>query len=333
MDKNGITEPDADKESVDDSFSFETVSSTGISSPAMSSTHDWEKDFSLQSIRPEPPKLPNRRAPLVKPSPPAPSAPASIKSPHSTSSSPRPSFSSNVPSSYVRRVPPPPPRASKASIPPSASSRNSLISNTSTSDRSSIFSNSTITTAHTSIGSYTQLLRPTPVPLIARKRYEALYFANVNAQRRLVATSLSPRAADKNSSSPSPTSSLTPRKGWRGLSVDLITNPEEIPKVSASEDEAESMRLEAQVVKVIWSKSKIQPEKLKDIWCVFLILTSECCYVSDALLIGLSVRFRVRRTSTRMDLLKGCGESTKSCDDCKMLTLHWDDHNRVNGLR
>ncbi|KAH8117209.1 hypothetical protein DFH11DRAFT_1573743 [Phellopilus nigrolimitatus] len=262
-------ELDRDRDSVDDSFSFETVSSTGLSSPTSSSIHDWEKDFVTHSAKVEPPRLPSRRTPLTKS--PALSS-SSFQLPPSLSSQ-RPSQPSSPSSlsSATRRVPPPPPsRFSKP--PPSASSRASLMSTaTSASDRSSIFSTTTVTTAHTSIGSYTQLLRPTPVPLVARKRYEAVFFANVNAQRRAMMNKLSPSAAPGGFSPtpPSPSSPTTPRKGWRGLSVDLITNPENNPLFSpVSEEEGEGSRLEGQAVKGIWSKSKLLPEKLKDIWNV-----------------------------------------------------------------
>ncbi|THH10286.1 hypothetical protein EW145_g1441 [Phellinidium pouzarii] len=227
-------EIDRNRDSVDDSFSFETVSSTGISSPTLSSTHEWEKDFATQSIKLEPPKLPSRRIPLAKPP--------------SSSSSSSPSLSPPIPSSQ---------KPSQPSSPTFA---------TSASDRSSIFSTGTITTAHTSIGSYTQLLRPTPVPLVARKRYEAVFFANVNARRRANVNKLSVSTSE-GSASLAPASPTTPRKGWRGLSVDLITNPEDNPVFSVElEEETEGGRLEGQIVKTIWLKSKLLPEKLRDIW-------------------------------------------------------------------
>ncbi|KAI5124309.1 hypothetical protein M0805_008917 [Coniferiporia weirii] len=255
-------EKDRDRDSVDDTFSFETVSSTGVSSPTLSSTHEWEKDFATQSAKPEPPRLPSRRTPLIKPPSTFDLPPSSVPAPVSSSSKP-PQPSSPTPNN-VRRIPPPPP--SRAAKPPSASSRASLMSiTTSASDRSSIFSTATIATAHTSIGSYTQLLRPTPVPLVARKRYEAVFFANVNAQRRATVGKLSPSAATS-AASLSPTSPTTPRKGWRGLSVDLITNPEDNPLFSGSQEDIDSGKLEGRVVKSIWSKSKLFPEKLRDIW-------------------------------------------------------------------
>ncbi|EJD05710.1 uncharacterized protein FOMMEDRAFT_139072 [Fomitiporia mediterranea MF3/22] len=136
---------------------------------------------------------------------------------------------------------------------------------TSASDRSSLFSNGTGTTAHTSIGSCTQLLRPIPVPIIARKRYESVFFANVNAQRRLATQSLSP-SPTANSSSLTPPTSATPRKGWRGVSVDLTTNPEENPVLSAPIEDVEGTRLDGKAVRAIWSRSKLTPGKLRDIW-------------------------------------------------------------------
>ena len=168
----------------------------------------------------------------------------------------------------VRRVPPPPPsRTSKPPVPPPAgSSRASVMSTTTTaSDRSSLFSNGTVTTAHTSVTSFNQLFRPTPVPIVARKRYEAVFFANVNAQRRLKLKTPSLLSANSalNSNPGTPT---TPRKGWRGVSVDLVTNPEDHPLISTSGDDEEISRLEGHVVKTIWTRSRLLPEKLRDIW-------------------------------------------------------------------
>jgi hypothetical protein len=75
--------------------------------------------------------------------------------------------------------------------------------------------------------------------------------------------------------------------GWRGLSVDLITNPDDHPVLSAKEKEVEEdrevdaevgpdERMDASSVKLIWSASKLEKGKLKAIWSVvsysFMIL-------------------------------------------------------------
>jgi len=68
--------------------------------------------------------------------------------------------------------------------------------------------------------------------------------------------------------------------GWRGLSVDLITNPDDHPMLSgkekedAEEDKEVDMeigpeeRMDAFTVQLIWSASKLDKEKLKTIWSV-----------------------------------------------------------------
>jgi hypothetical protein len=74
--------------------------------------------------------------------------------------------------------------------------------------------------------------------------------------------------------------------GWRGLSVDLITNPlntttearkaepeePEIDQVVGSED-----RLEGVVVRLIWNWSRLENVKLKAIWLVFSLVLSTFC--------------------------------------------------------
>lgn len=74
-------------------------------------------------------------------------------------------------------------------------------------------------------------------------------------------TKLSPNGGASAASSPS-----TPRKGWRGLSVDLITNPVENIVPPDPDESQENWKLDGQIVKVIWSKSKLRPEKLREIW-------------------------------------------------------------------
>lgn len=66
--------------------------------------------------------------------------------------------------------------------------------------------------------------------------------------------------------------------GWRGLSVDLITNPDENVLVmqdtgngsSESTDDTDDVgseeRLDGHAVKRIWTCSKLDTSKLRDIW-------------------------------------------------------------------
>lgn len=67
--------------------------------------------------------------------------------------------------------------------------------------------------------------------------------------------------------------------GWRGLSVDLITNPDEHPTLSGKEkEEEEEIEADMEVgpdeimdafsVKLIWGTSKLEKGKLKAIWSV-----------------------------------------------------------------
>ncbi|KAI0822777.1 hypothetical protein BC628DRAFT_1387617 [Trametes gibbosa] len=232
-DHSSIREPDA--VSLDESF--ENLSMTSAVSPTTSSvSHDWEVYATKRA--PEPPKLPQRP---LKPSsvPPSPLLAPKKDGP-----------------------PPPPPSRSR---PPS--SRNSLASTSaaSTSDRSSILS---IATSRTSISTRSTttpkpkpalLARPTPVPPAARKRYETVFNANVIAARQVERAKSPPRK---------------PRQaaGWRGLSVDLITNPEEIASAPASragsvdEEVGAEERLEGRVIRAIWKLSRLKRETLRVIW-------------------------------------------------------------------
>lgn len=64
--------------------------------------------------------------------------------------------------------------------------------------------------------------------------------------------------------------------GWRGLSVDLITNPDDHPVLSQQEKEEEDAdaegevgpdeRMDGTIVKSIWGASKLEKGKLKAIW-------------------------------------------------------------------
>jgi len=62
--------------------------------------------------------------------------------------------------------------------------------------------------------------------------------------------------------------------GWRGLSVDLITNPDDHPVLSSKENEDQKddnhvgpdERMDGMTVKYIWGASKLEKEKLRAIW-------------------------------------------------------------------
>lgn len=229
---------DLDTVSLDESF--ENLSMTSAVSPSVASSlsHDWE----VYAKR-EPPKLPLRPP---KPSASAPTSPRT--SPHL------------VPK---RDGPPPPPR----SRPPS--SRNSLASTSAASDRSSILSNATSRTSISTRSTTTpkpksaMLTRPTPVPPAPRKRYEAVFNGNVVAARQA-----------KRAKSPPPIRKPRQAAGWRGLSVDLITNPEEISSSADTtirpepidEEVVGEERLDGETVKAIWKLSRLERTTLRVIW-------------------------------------------------------------------
>lgn len=111
-------------------------------------------------------------------------------------------------------------------------------------------------------------------------RYEGVFAANVLCRRRA--------EKERANAKPAMLSPLAARKtrqaaGWRGLSVDLITNPGEHPlrasedvkgKSLAEEDNTEEElvvgpgeKLDGRVVRNIWGESKLEKGKLKNIWC------------------------------------------------------------------
>lgn len=73
--------------------------------------------------------------------------------------------------------------------------------------------------------------------------------------------------------SPPPGRKARQAAGWRGLSVDLITNPEHAgalsPGVEAIDEEVgPDERLGGRVVARIWQTSRLERVKLQSIWCV-----------------------------------------------------------------
>lgn len=106
-----------------------------------------------------------------------------------------------------------------------------------------------------------QLARPTPVPPAAKRRYEAVFVKNVQAQRRVAI------GAHERALSPPMGRKARQAAGWRGLSVDLITNPQENGNTETVDEEVgPDEKLDARVVSVIWKCSKLERAKLRDIW-------------------------------------------------------------------
>ncbi|KAH0583666.1 hypothetical protein H2248_009279 [Termitomyces sp. 'cryptogamus'] len=100
--------------------------------------------------------------------------------------------------------------------------------------------------------------RPTPVPPAARTRYDTVFDANILQHRR----------ADQQKANEKPPL-LSPEQarethrraaGWRGLSVDLITEEEVSDLVEPTE------KLEGRFVKPIWRRSRLGRKTLGEIW-------------------------------------------------------------------
>jgi len=276
---HGIERDSGEMDSLSESFENVSV----LSSPVNFMSYDRDNTFvSTVNI---PPKLPERPKPRPIPSP-----------SHSPPSSPgRP----NIPiGASSRRIPPPPPRANQSRP---SSARTSLVSTatttTTTSDRSSVLSTTATSRTSVSLGAQPhshskappQLYRPTPVPAAARHRYESVFISTIRAKRKtdkLVLTSGSDLLSPSNSTA----SAAVGRKvrkaaGWRGLSVDLITNPaenvlavndtgnESLESVGSNEYEDVTRpdgRLEGYIVRRIWSCSRLANQKLRDIWCILI---------------------------------------------------------------
>jgi hypothetical protein len=249
--------------------SYEDISAPSLASPSTERmiTLDWEKAMAKQKR--VPPKLPQRppsttsnKSTLASP-PPHPPPPSSSNS-HSTPSSPsvKPSsLSSNPIATYaVRRNAPPPP--------PSRSSDRSSIQSivTSYSTASSSQSRGTSSVVHI------KLKRPTPVPPGARKRYEIVFNGNV----------LQKRVADRQKQEEklallSPAEARGRRAaGWRGLSVDLITNDDPLAQQSGQDPDKRDdwadvaiggdEKLDGVIVQMIWSRSGLDRTRLFEFW-------------------------------------------------------------------
>ncbi|KAF8136487.1 hypothetical protein EV363DRAFT_1294103 [Boletus edulis] len=252
------TTTDVDTASITESF--ENVSASSATSPSTAIPFDWEQGHHHQGK-----DIPQARDTL------------------SASTSYEASSSSTATSAKTRRPPPPPPPYQPRTRP--SSSRASVVSTSaSTSDRSSILSNVT-TTSRTSISTRNSaqsggsvksspLLRPTPVPLAAQSRYESLFDSAVRGRRKA-----EKKVQKTKLLSPPPLSVKKGRQaaGWRSLSVDLTTTPEDHPILSSEKgvedkEEEESFsvapeeKLNGRIVKHVWSASRLDRQKLRNIW-------------------------------------------------------------------
>lgn len=255
--------------------SFENVSAPSAVSSSTVIHFDWEQAIRKSKTSPklEPPGLPNRSSTKT----------ASNVPPKPLARSVSASSSSTATSTKTRRPPPPPPPYQPRSRP--SSSRASVVSTSaSTSDRSSILSNATSRTSTSTRNSVqfggsiksSPLPRPTPIPPAARSRYDSLFDNAVQGRRK---TEKKTRKIKLLAPTPLPAKKGRQAAGWRGLSVDLITNPEDHPGLSSekgldksdSEEEAESSvapeeRLNGRIVKYIWNASRLDRKKLRSIW-------------------------------------------------------------------
>ena len=300
--------------------SYENVSNTSLASPATerSISLDWEKAMAKRKALP--PKLP-KRPPIIKSSPKPPVnsplpppypvrrvAPTSLSPP---TTKPTPSTSSSFATSYTpRRVAPPPP--------PSRSSDRSSITSTTTT-----YSFSSGSQSHQSHNLYSPSLpsskakRPTPVPLAARKRYEAVFNANILQRRK----------AEKGKQQEKPTllnvTEARSRRavGWRGLSVDLLTAndvPQQLDRGDGTvihDIVGPDEKLEGLIIKRIWKNSGLDNSRLADIWYV-LCGSFHLNYFDFLLITGMAAIRRVRVLLVLRLLSKACGELTKSSDEC-----------------
>jgi hypothetical protein len=159
-----------------------------------------------------------------------------------------------------------------------------------------------------------------------------------------VSTVITRRKAEKDARKAKPKSlSLTPSPakkgrqaaGWRGLSVDLITNPDDHPILSLQEeddnedDDAKEdhvgleERLGGRIVKLIWNASKLDRQKLGDIWYAPQYFDSPKTY--SFFTIGrIVIHLRLAPWTVRHSS-KGCGGLTKNSGELNSVDgrLHW----------
>jgi len=338
--------------------SFENVST-------ISDSHSY--DFAYGSLPPNRPQIPPRLPERPNKSGTNASANPTSKTRTPITSPPRspmlpltrmPSSSSTTSS---RRMPPPPPPPHRNPYTPSRTTTSSRASppSTAASDRSSILSTATTGTSYTSVSSHTPTLnngtigtlnptsnkfsRQPPIPASARHRYEKLFYANVNAQKKAKSDrsqkQISGLLVVPGLGTSSPTSIKKTRKaaGWRGLSVDLITNPDEnLPPLPPSQpgsrrgsiesagsggvvERGRDDRLEGVIVRRIWICSKLDREKLRAIWydlpfCFLISLyrPSDSDAPRFALCVGMVAKAPTLAHSTLMLLSRQCGGLTRS---------------------
>lgn len=284
--------------------SFENVST-------ISDSHSYDFAYgSLPPTKPQiPPRLPERRnKPQTGTSANATSTAQNIiSSPPQSPVPPLARISSTSSTTSTRRMPPPPPpNRNPSSIPRTIAPSRASPPSTSASDRSSILSTATTGTSYTSGSSHTPTIsstivgnlgpsvnkftRPPPIPASARHRYEKLFYTNVEVQKKTKIDRLQRQIPGllgvPGMGTMSPPSVKKARKaaGWRGLSVDLITNPDEnLPSLPPSQagsrrgsmesvesggptERGKDDRLEGVVVKRIWMCSNLDREKLRTVW-------------------------------------------------------------------
>lgn len=261
---NAGTATDVDSASITDSFENVSVTSVADSSTAVPS--NWMTPVEVSKITREVDALKAKVGPSL---------------PKSSARSTSTINSSTLTTSKTRRPPPPPPpyaprfripasQASHTAPSGSMSDRSSTLSTASTTSRTSTHTNATGESAV-----YSPLHRPTPVPPSARSRYEALFVSAVLGQRQVEKQSQRGALPCKPMSQKERQSA-----GWRGLSLDLLTQQEDLAVLSADSREPDlptdndsncalvsaEEKLNGRIVKYIWKASRLDRRKLWDIW-------------------------------------------------------------------
>ncbi|KAI6109686.1 hypothetical protein F5141DRAFT_1004166 [Pisolithus sp. B1] len=256
---------DIDSASIADSF--EDVSVTSVADPSTALPSNWRTPVEAAKVTPEADAVKAKVGPSL-------SSRSSTRSTSATSSS-------TLTTLKTRRPPPPPPPyaprfripASQASLTPpsgSMSDRSSTLSTASSTSRTSTHSNATGESAM-----YSPLHRPTPVPPSARSRYESLFVSAVLGQRQV-------EKQNQRGILPCKPTSQKERQsaGWRGLSLDLLTQREDHailspdsrePDLTSDTDSSCALvsaeeKLNGRIVKYIWKTSRLDRRKLWDIW-------------------------------------------------------------------
>ena len=135
-----------------------------------------------------------------------------------------------------------------------------------------------------------KLARQPPIPASAKHRYEKVFYANVDAQKKAKLDKSQRQSPGLlvvpgvGISTPISIGKARKAAGWRGLSVDLITNPDDnLPSLPPSQpgsrrgsiestgsgaviERGKDDRLEGVIVRRIWTSSQLDREKLRAIW-------------------------------------------------------------------